>query len=134
MALRSSDQISLPPGVPATRSLPKAPDGGRYARRAQRTFFMQKIFGSYGAVRGRRGGGATGAGHAFVGGFAAALAGGVAPLDAARFGSAAGGVSVTRPGDVPAMLHHAGIEVLLRGAVAVMMGNDPISHVRSYWR
>jgi ribokinase len=56
----------------------------------------------------------TGAGDAFVGGFAAALAAGVDPLDAARFGSAAGGISVTRPGAAPAMPRRAEIEALLR--------------------
>jgi ribokinase len=56
----------------------------------------------------------TGAGDAFVGGFAAALASGADPLEAARFGSAAGGLSVTRPGTAPAMPHRAEIEALLR--------------------
>ncbi len=40
----------------------------------------------------------TGAGDAFVGGFAAALADGADPLEAARFGSATAGISVTRAG------------------------------------
>ncbi|MBK8768991.1 MAG: ribokinase [Rhizobiales bacterium] len=40
----------------------------------------------------------TGAGDAFNGGFAAALARGEAPEDAARFGAAVAGISVTRPG------------------------------------
>jgi ribokinase len=57
----------------------------------------------------------TGAGDAFVGGFAAALAGGADPLEAARFGSAAAGISVTRPGTAAAMPHRAEIEALLRG-------------------
>jgi ribokinase len=56
----------------------------------------------------------TGAGDAFVGGFAAALAGGADPLDAVRFGSAAAGISVTRPGTAPAMPHRAEIEALLK--------------------
>lgn len=55
----------------------------------------------------------TGAGDAFVGGFAAALAGGTNPLDAARFGSAAAGISVTRPGTAPAMPRREEIEILL---------------------
>lgn len=55
----------------------------------------------------------TGAGDAFVGGFAAALAGGAEALDAARFGSAAAGISVTRPGAAPAMPHREEIEALL---------------------
>jgi ribokinase len=56
----------------------------------------------------------TGAGDAFVGGFAAALAGGADPLEAARFGSAGAGISVTRPGTAPAMPRRAEIERLLR--------------------
>jgi ribokinase len=56
----------------------------------------------------------AGAGDAFVGGFAAALAGGADPLQAARFGSAAAGISVTRPGTAPAMPQRAEIESLLR--------------------
>jgi ribokinase len=56
----------------------------------------------------------TGAGDAFVGGFAAALARGVEPLEAARFGSAAAAISVTRPGTAPAMPQRAEIEKLLR--------------------
>jgi len=45
----------------------------------------------------------TGAGDAFNGGFAAALARGDAPLDAVRFGSATAAISVTRPGTAPSM-------------------------------
>lgn len=56
----------------------------------------------------------TGAGDAFVGGFAAALAGGAEPLEAARFGSATAGISVTRPGTAPAMPRRAEIEALLK--------------------
>lgn len=55
----------------------------------------------------------TGAGDAFVGGFAAALAAGADPLEAARFGSAGAGISVTRPGTAPAMPRCAEIEALL---------------------
>jgi ribokinase len=55
----------------------------------------------------------TGAGDAFVGGFAASLAGGANPLEAARFGSAAAGISVTRPGTAPAMPRREEIELLL---------------------
>ena len=58
----------------------------------------------------------TGAGDAFVGGFAAALASGAEPLEAARFGSAAAGISVTRPGTAPAMPQRAEIEALLAGS------------------
>ena len=56
----------------------------------------------------------TGAGDAFVGGFAAALADGADPLETARFGSATAGISVTRPGTAPAMPRRAEIEALLR--------------------
>ncbi|MCG2625712.1 ribokinase [Bradyrhizobium sp. WYCCWR 13023] len=56
----------------------------------------------------------AGAGDAFVGGFAAALAGGADPLDAARFGSATAGISVTRAGTAPAMPRRAEIEALLK--------------------
>ena len=45
----------------------------------------------------------TGAGDAFNGGFAAALARGEAPEAAARFASAVAGISVTRPGTAPSM-------------------------------
>jgi ribokinase len=56
----------------------------------------------------------TGAGDAFVGGFAAALADRADPLEAARFGSATAGISVTRPGTAPAMPRRAEVEALLR--------------------
>ena len=56
----------------------------------------------------------TGAGDAFVGGFAAALARGMAPLDAARFGSATAGISVIRAGTAPSMPRLAEIEALLK--------------------
>ncbi|WFU43371.1 ribokinase [Bradyrhizobium sp. CB82] len=56
----------------------------------------------------------TGAGDAFVGGFAAALARGAEPLEAVRFGSATAGISVTRPGTAPAMPRRLEIEALLR--------------------
>ncbi|HNB29196.1 MAG TPA: ribokinase [Alphaproteobacteria bacterium] len=55
----------------------------------------------------------TGAGDAFNGGFAAALAAGRAPLDAVRFGCATAGISVTRPGTAPSMPKLAEIEALL---------------------
>jgi len=55
----------------------------------------------------------TGAGDAFVGGFAACLADGQDPLEAARFGSAAAGISVTRPGTAQAMPRREEIEMLL---------------------
>jgi ribokinase len=55
----------------------------------------------------------TGAGDAFNGGFAAALAEGADPIAAVRFGCATAGISVTRPGTAPAMPARAEIEALL---------------------
>lgn len=55
----------------------------------------------------------TGAGDAFVGGFAAALARGTDPLEAVRFGCATAGIAVTRRGTAPAMPELAEIEALL---------------------
>ena len=55
----------------------------------------------------------TGAGDAFNGGFAAALARGMEPVAAVRFGSATAGISVTRPGTAPSMPSQAEIEALL---------------------
>ena len=56
----------------------------------------------------------TGAGDAFNGGFAAALAEGAAPLDAVRFGSAVAGISVTRAGTAPSMPKREEAEALLK--------------------
>jgi ribokinase len=56
----------------------------------------------------------TGAGDAFNGGFAAALARGENPETAARFGSATAGISVTRPGTAPSMPMRAETEALLK--------------------
>jgi ribokinase len=55
----------------------------------------------------------TGAGDAFVGGFAAAIARGADPVEAARFGCAVAGISVTRPGTAPSMPRLAEVEALL---------------------
>lgn len=55
----------------------------------------------------------TGAGDAFNGGFAAALAAGRPPLEAVRFGCATAGISVTRPGTAPSMPTLAEIGALL---------------------
>lgn len=55
----------------------------------------------------------TGAGDAFNGGFATALAEGMDPIDAVRFGCATAGISVTRPGTAPSMPARAEIEALL---------------------
>lgn len=58
----------------------------------------------------------TGAGDAFNGGFAAALARGLSPLEAVRFGSATAAISVTRPGTAPSMPARSQIEALLATA------------------
>ena len=55
----------------------------------------------------------TGAGDAFNGAFAAALARGTDPVEAVRFGCAAAGISVTRPGTAPSMPSLDEIESLL---------------------
>lgn len=55
----------------------------------------------------------TGAGDAFCGGFAAALARGLPPLEATRFGIATAAISVTRPGTAPSMPDRTEIETLL---------------------
>ncbi len=55
----------------------------------------------------------AGAGDAFNGGFAAALARGVAPPEAVRFGCAVAGISVTRLGTAPSMPSLAEVEALL---------------------
>jgi ribokinase len=57
----------------------------------------------------------TGAGDAFNGGFAAALAEGMDPVEAVRFGSATAGISVTRAGTAPSMPSRAEIDALLKG-------------------
>jgi ribokinase len=55
----------------------------------------------------------TGAGDAFVGGFAAALARGAGPCNAVRFGCATAGIAVTRRGTAPAMPMLAEIEAVM---------------------
>jgi ribokinase len=55
----------------------------------------------------------TGAGDAFNGGLAAALARGSSPLDAVRFACAVAGISVTRPGTAPSMPTLVEVEALL---------------------
>ncbi|MDE0521137.1 MAG: ribokinase [Boseongicola sp.] len=55
----------------------------------------------------------TGAGDAFNGGFATALAEGQTPVDAVRFACAAAGISVTRPGTAPSMPSRREIDRLL---------------------
>ena len=56
----------------------------------------------------------AGAGDSFVGAFAAGLAEGMEPVAAARFGCAAAGISVTRPGTAPAMPSRAEIMALMQ--------------------
>lgn len=55
----------------------------------------------------------TGAGDAFNGGFATALAEGKSSLEAIRFGSATAALSVQKPGTAPSMPPRAEIEALL---------------------
>ena len=55
----------------------------------------------------------TGAGDAFNGGFATAIAEGMTPLQAVRFGCATAGISVTRAGTAPSMPSRAEIDALL---------------------
>lgn len=57
----------------------------------------------------------TGAGDAFNGGFATALARGDDPIDAVRFGCATAAISVTRPGTAPSMPTLAEVNTLLAG-------------------
>ena len=59
----------------------------------------------------------TGAGDAFNGGFAAAIARGARPAAAARFGCAVAGISVTRAGTAPSMPTLAEVEALLAKAM-----------------
>lgn len=56
----------------------------------------------------------TGAGDAFNGGFAAAIAEGKDPIDAVRFGCAVAGISVTRPGTAPSMPSRDEVDLLMR--------------------
>jgi ribokinase len=56
----------------------------------------------------------TGAGDAFNGGLAAALADGASALEAARFGSAVAGISVTRAGTAPSMPNRKEVDLLLK--------------------
>lgn len=55
----------------------------------------------------------TGAGDAFNGGFAVALAEGLSPLEAVRFGCATAALSVQKPGTAPSMPTRAEIEARL---------------------
>lgn len=55
----------------------------------------------------------TGAGDAFNGGFAAALAEGMSPKAAARYGCATAGISVTKAGTAPSMPTRAAVDAVL---------------------
>ena len=55
----------------------------------------------------------TGAGDAFNGGFAVAIAEGMDPVDAVRFGCATASISVTRPGTAPSMPARSEVDALL---------------------
>ncbi|MBX4911903.1 MULTISPECIES: ribokinase [Rhizobium] len=55
----------------------------------------------------------TGAGDAFLGGFATAISEGHAPIEAVRFGCATAAIAVTRPGTAPGMPSRAEITALL---------------------
>jgi ribokinase len=56
----------------------------------------------------------TGAGDAFNGGFAVALAEGRGIVEAARFACAVAGISVTRPGTAPSMPQRSEVDALLQ--------------------
>lgn len=56
----------------------------------------------------------TGAGDAFNGAFAAALAEGCTPLQAVQYGCATAGISVTRPGTAPSMPTRSEVDALLK--------------------
>jgi ribokinase len=58
----------------------------------------------------------TGAGDAFNGGFAIALAEGREILEATRFGCAVAGISLTRPGTAPSMPMRGEVDALLKTA------------------
>jgi len=60
----------------------------------------------------------TGAGDAFNGGLAVALAEGKELVDAVRFACAVAGISVTRPGTAPSMPKRAEVEALMAESAA----------------
>ncbi len=55
----------------------------------------------------------TGAGDAFAGGFAVALAEGKSIVEATKYGCAVAGISVTRPGTAPSMPYREEVDKLL---------------------
>lgn len=60
----------------------------------------------------------TGAGDAFNGGFAVALAEDKDIVEATRFGCAVAAISVTRPGTAPSMPHRAEVDALLNRSIS----------------
>jgi len=58
----------------------------------------------------------TGAGDAFNGGFAVALAEGMGIVEATRFGCAVAAISVTRPGTATSMPHRSEVDELMKGS------------------
>jgi ribokinase len=60
----------------------------------------------------------TGAGDAFNGAFAAALAEGRDPVEATRFACAAAAISVGRPGTAASMPNRGEIDALMQNALA----------------
>jgi ribokinase len=69
----------------------------------------------------------TGAGDAFTGGFAVALSEECDLIEAARFGCAVAGLSVTRYGTAPSMPHRGEIDALLKNGRASAI--SPSLHV-----
>ena len=67
----------------------------------------------------------AGAGDAFNGAFAVGLAEGMSIIDATRFGCAAAGVSVTRPGTATSMPKRAEVERHYRRLDVAATGNGP---------
>lgn len=65
----------------------------------------------------------SGAGDAFIGGFAAALADGANDIEAVQFGCATAGIAVTRRGTAPAMPDRKEILELLENPDAIKGGN-----------
>ena len=67
----------------------------------------------------------TGAGDAFNGAFAVGLAEGMSIIDATRFGCAAAGLLVTRPGTATSIPEREEVDHLYRGLEVAITGNDP---------
>jgi ribokinase len=67
----------------------------------------------------------TGAGDAFAGGFAAALAEGLSIIEAARFGCAVAGLAVTRPGAAAAVPRRAEVMEIMEGGGPLRASEPP---------